>query len=232
LDKNKIPRPRPLGDTAVTYEYGPSIDRDLSRHVTALAQSLVAKAVPGLHDVVPTFRSLTVHFDPDAISATALTEIVTGLRAEPADAQAAADIDIPVLYGGEYGPDLRDVAEAAGLSEADAAALHASEPYHVYMLGFLPGFAYLGDLPQALRMPRLDVPRTRVPRGSVAVADEMTAVYPSASPGGWRLIGRTPLRLFDATQDPPCPLRAGDRVQFRPIDADEFEHLSQQAGTQ
>lgn len=213
-----------LGDAAVTIEFGQAIGREVSARVFAARDAIMAAALPGVREYVPTFRSLTVHFDPAAIGFADLVARIGDLTFDGAATLAPGrSWSVPVVYDG---PDLEALAKAAGLAVEAAAALHASVEYHVYMLGFLPGFAYLGDLPDKLRRPRLDVPRTRVPAGSVAVADTLTAIYPVQSPGGWHLIGRTPLRLFDHLADPPSLLAPGDRVRFVAVDAAEFERLS------
>lgn len=213
-----------LGDAAVTIEFGQAIGREFSALVFAARGAIASANIPGVREYVPTFRSLTVHYDPAAISFADLAARIGDLQLEGSGpAEPGRSWSVPVLYDG---PDLEDIARAAGLSVEAAAGLHASMTYHVYMLGFLPGFAYLGDLPEPLRQKRLDVPRTRVPAGSVAIADELTAIYPVLSPGGWRLIGRTPLRLFDHRSDPPSLLSPGDRVRFSAVSASDFEQLS------
>lgn len=213
-----------LGDAAVTVEFGQKINREHSDMVFAAHAAIAAANIPGVREYVPTFRSLTVHYDPAEISFADLAARIGDLSLEGAGAaEPGRNWTVPVLYDG---PDLEEVARAAGLSVEAVAELHASTSYHVYMIGFLPGFAYLGDLPAPLRRPRLEVPRTRVPAGSVAIAEELTAVYPVVSPGGWRLLGRTPLRFFDHRADPPSLLSPGDRVRFAPVSAADFEHLS------
>lgn len=213
-----------LGDAAVTVEFGEAINRDLSAMVFAARAAISAANIPGVREYVPTFRSLTVHYNPVEITFSNLVARIGDLAIEGVETtEPGRSWSVPVVYDG---PDLEDVARSAGLSVEAAAALHASTTYHVYMLGFLPGFAYLGDLPKKLHLPRLDVPRTRVPAGSVAIAEELTAVYPVVSPGGWRLIGRTPLRFFDYRADPPSLLAPGDRVRFSPVSAADFEQLS------
>ncbi|MGQ4274604.1 5-oxoprolinase subunit PxpB [Terrihabitans sp. B22-R8] len=227
MEINLIERLRPLGDGALTCEFRPGEDRLTSRLVHAAARMLGEAALPGVHDIVPAFRSLTVHFDPDLIDHGVLAQHIRALQlSDDVETASGRTWRVPVLYGGEGGPDLAETAHRAGLAEAEIIRLHASIPYHVYMLGFLPGFAYLGDLPEQLRLPRLADPRTRVPAGSVAIAESMTAIYPSASPGGWRLIGRSPFPLFDAARNPPCPLAAGDRVVFHPVTSAEFDDLA------
>lgn len=213
-----------LGDAAVTVEFGEAINRELSAMVFAARATIAAANIPGVREYVPTFRSLTVHYDPAEITFADIVARIGDLVIEGATAtESGRSWSVPVLYDG---PDLEEVARSADLSIDAAAALHASTTYHVYMLGFLPGFAYLGDLPPQLRRPRLGVPRTRVPAGSVAIAEELTAIYPVVSPGGWRLIGRTPLRFFDQRADPPSLLTPGDRVRFVAVNAADFEQLS------
>jgi KipI family sensor histidine kinase inhibitor len=219
----------PLGDTAVTVEFGDTIDRALNNLIFAARSAIAAAGIPGIRETVPTFRALAVHFAPDKIRQEALIAALgdVELPSHP-DIRPGKTWQVPVLYDG---PDLGEIAHILGMSAEDAAALHASVSYHVYMLGFLPGFAYLGDLPERLRLPRLKEPRTRVPKGSVAIADQLTAIYPSQSPGGWRLIGRTPLALFDHTENPPSLFQPGDEVSFHPIGPDEFERLVREART-
>lgn len=218
---------QPLGDSAVTVEFGEKIDRMLSGRVFAARAAIAAAGIPGVGEIIPTFRALAVHFDPDTIRQDDLIAAIGEMTLPPdSELPPGKTWRIPVLYDG---PDLPGIAQAAGLSPEDAALLHASGSYHVYMLGFLPGFAYLGDLPQKLRLPRLQEPRTRVPAGSVAIADQLTAVYPAQSPGGWRLIGRTPSVLFDPTRNPPSLLQPGDEIRFHPIGPEEFESLGGKA---
>jgi inhibitor of KinA len=212
-----------LGDTALTLEFGEGIDRGVNARVMAARRAIEAAAIDGVSETVPTFRALAVHFDPDQIAQAELLSALGELDIAQGEAAPPGKTwRVPVLYDGA---DLDEVAKAAGLSANEAAALHTSTPYHVYMLGFLPGFAYLGDLPERLRLPRLKEPRTRVPPGAVAIADQMTAIYPVESPGGWRLIGRTPLRLFDADTNPPSVFSPGDTVVFHAVDEAEFERL-------
>jgi inhibitor of KinA len=219
----------PLGDEAVTVEFAQSIGREANDRVLAARAAIMAAEIAGVREYVPTFRSLTVHYNPDEIGFADLAARIGNLPLKgAAELAPCRSWNVPVVYDG---PDLEEVAAASGLTIEAAAALHASATYRVYMLGFLPGFAYLGDLPEKLRLPRLAVPRTRVPAGSVAIAEELTAVYPVVSPGGWRLIGRTPLRLFDHRADPPSLFAPGDEVRFVTVDAAEFEHLMREPGS-
>jgi len=221
------PRFLPSGDTALVVEFGKRVDRRLSATVIGLAERIRAADLGGVTETVPTFRSLLVHYDPLATSAERLTGQISGLIGGTAAAHATGrPWRIPACHDDEFAPDLAEVAATAGLTPDEAIVLHGAERYHVYMIGFLPGFAYLGDVPEALQLPRRDNPRVSVPAGSVAIAAGMTAVYPNESPGGWHLIGRTPVPLFDLCAEPPALLRPGDAVVFEPIPKAEFERIA------
>ena len=216
----------PVGDSALTVEFGQGIDRRLNALVMALDAALRARAVPGVTETVPTFRSLMIHYDPAVLSHAALCNEIDALDIAPVqDAQSGRLVTLPVAYGGVHGPDLEDVAAAGGLSEAEAIALHSGITHYVYMIGFAPGHPYMGDLPPELTLPRRRTPRTHIAPGTVAVAVGQTVIYPFASPGGWHAIGRTPADLFDITRTEPALLRAGDQVRLRNIEAAEFDHL-------
>jgi inhibitor of KinA len=198
--------------------------------IAAAATRLRQSPPPGVLDIVPAYTTLTLHYDPAAVSAgatpyEALTEQVEAwLRSElVAPPPPGRVVDIPVCYGGRYGEDLEQLAHSHGLSPDEVAALHSSTEYHVHMLGFVPGFAYLGGLDPKLATPRRQSPRSQVPAGSVAIGGEQTGIYSLPTPGGWHLIGRTPLKLFTAEIEPPCLLNAGDTVRFVRISAREFE---------
>jgi inhibitor of KinA len=212
-----------VGDTGLAVELGDAVDRETSRAVLRLDRALRAARPVGVVETVPTFRSLLVHYDPLATSRGELETAIAGLftddRSPPPNPRLWR---IPVCYEGEFAPDLDAVARLTGLAPGEVVAAHSGVCYHVYMLGFLPGFPYLGDLPQALALPRRADPRLRVPAGSVAIATTLSAIYPFESPGGWHLIGTTPLRLFDPARNPPALLAAGDAVIFEPIDASAF----------
>lgn len=212
------PRILPVGEAAFTVEFGDAVDETLNRQVHALDAALRERPVPGLVETVPTYRSLLVMYDPqvshaDAMRA-ALTEVLPTLST--VDAPEGRLVEITVRYGGEWGPDLADVAAHCGLSTEAVIELHAQPVYTVAMLGFAPGFAYLLGLPEALATPRLATPRVRVPPGSVGIAGAQTGVYALSTPGGWRIIGRMDLALFDPGRAEPFALRAEDRVRFVP----------------
>jgi len=220
-----------LGDSAITVEFGDEIDPRVNVRVVAFAKTVAHQGWRGIVDVVPTYRSVTVHFDPLQWDSATLTDRLTALpRPGSGETESIGTLhSIPVLYGGEWGPDLDDVAAFAGLHPAQAVSLHASVRYRVYMLGFSPGFPYLGLVSERLAMPRLSTPRSRIPAGSVGIADRQTGIYPTATPGGWRLVGRTPIKLYRKTGPDHFLLRPGDQVQFLPIDRDEFDRLNREA---
>jgi KipI family sensor histidine kinase inhibitor len=212
----------PFGDQALLCVLGDSIDEDLNRRVHRLAAAVGTdrerEGVPW-GAPVPGYASLLVPYDVGRLSLASATRRLERLvgRAEDEPAEepdASALIEIPVRYGGESGPDLADVARRTGLDEDGVAQLHASITYRVFILGFVPGFAYLGRLPAQLELPRRDEPRPRVPAGSVAIAGRQTAVYPAATPGGWHLIGRTEVSLWDPDATPPSRLQPGQSVRF------------------
>jgi antagonist of KipI len=212
------PRIQPVGDAAVAVEVGESISPAAAARVRALDLDLARDPPPWLREAVPTYRSLLVLFDPGAPAAEVHSELERrARRASGTEATAGALRRIPVRYGGEDGPDLEEVARARGLAPRDVIALHSGREYTAFMLGFMPGFAYLGLLPEALETPRRATPRLRVPAGSLGIAGRQTGVYPWSSPGGWSLLGRTSLRLFDPAADPPSFIQPGDRIVFEPV---------------
>ena len=220
----------PLGDSAITIEFGTEINPLINSRAIAFAKTVADQQWHGILDIVPTYRSVTVHFDPFQWDSSVLSKKLRTLpRPMPDEPEKNGTVhEIPVLYGGEWGLDLEEVAAFAGLTTAQVITLHASISYRVYMLGFSPGFPYLGLLPKRLAMPRHTTPRTKVPAGSVGIADRQTGIYPTASPGGWRLIGRTPIPLYRKINVNPFLLNPGDQVRFRSIDRHEFDRLSRE----
>ena len=214
----------PAGDRGLVVEFGDEISLALNARVRALDVLLAAARIPGLIEAVPTYRSLGIEYDPSAVSFEALQARVDQLvgALDPGDLPSPKRVRIPTVYGGEYGPDLPFVAEHAGLPEAEVIRLHSQAVYHVYMIGFAAGFAYLGGLSARLHTPRLPSPRIRVPKGSVGIGGNQTGAYPAETPGGWRLIGRTYLELFDPSRDIPTPMAPGDEVEFVPITEEEY----------
>jgi KipI family sensor histidine kinase inhibitor len=223
----------PLGDAALTIEFGNEINSEINSRVVAFATTVFDQHWQGIHDIVPTYRSVTIHFDPLQWDSATLAKRLKALpRREPGQAEPPGILhEIPVLYGGEWGQDLEEVATFAGVQAAEAIALHASVLYRVYMLGFSPGFPYLGLVPGQLAMPRRATPRTKVPAGSVGIADRQTGIYPTATPGGWQIVGRTPISLYRKTRTNTFLLKPGDRVRFKPIMRDEFDQLSRETET-
>lgn len=212
------------GDSAVFVELGEGIDTAVNARVIALADALEAAAIAGVRDVVPTYRSVAVYFDPLRTDYDALLDRIESELQRPS---APADrsrplIRIPVCYGGEFGPDLAYVATFAHCGEDEVVRLHSSPIYRVFMIGFVAGFAYMGSVEARIAAPRRPAPRVRVPLGTVGIAGVQTGIYPVATPGGWQLIGRTPIKPFDPRRDQPFLMRAGDRVQFYPITHEEF----------
>jgi len=220
------PRFRPLGDAGLVVEFGgDEISDAASAAVLALRSALERERLPGIRETVPTYRSLLVVYDSLCVGPSELRASIGALLAhsDTAPPPAGRRVEIPTAYGGIHGPDLAGVAAELGLSESQVVAIHCGTEYRVYMTGFSPGFPYMGTLPAAIRVPRLRSPRTRVPVRSVAIAGMQTGVYPTETPGGWRLLGRTPLRLYDPARSDPFLLEAGDRVRFVEISADEYE---------
>ncbi len=194
-----------------------------AEHRDVLRMTPLLMGVRGVRNVHPAYASILVDFDPLAISREDVESAAMELYARPPGAMPEPrTIEVPVCYGGAYGPDLEDVAALTGRTPEEVVTIHSGAEYLVYFLGFSPGFPYLGGMPESIAAPRLATPRRRVPAGSVAIGGRQTGIYPVASPGGWRIIGRTPLRLFDPDHDPPALLRMGDRVRFVTIRADEF----------
>jgi inhibitor of KinA len=218
----------PAGDTALVVEFGDEIDRAMSERVLRLAEQVRNAAIAGVIETVPTFRSLMVHYDPLVTSGVRLAGDIRALARSVGSAARRRRLwRLPACYALECAPDLAAVAEGTGLRAADVVERHAGTQFHVYMIGFLPGYPYMGDLPPELRLPRRPDPRTRVPAGSIAIASSLTAVYPVESPGGWHLIGATPVRLFDPSWERPSLLAPGDALRFEPISFEQYQSIHQ-----
>jgi inhibitor of KinA len=205
----------PIGDAALLVELGARIDPALNSRCHALAAALEKRS--GVREAFAGYSTVTVHYDPERTTFNALKAAIAKLLKEKTRVGPSGRLHrIPVSYDG---PDLAESAELLGMTTAQLVALHSKPIYRVFMVGFVPGFAYLGPLPPALNLPRRRVPRTHVPAGSVAMAGEQTGVYPLPTPGGWHLLGRTSMPMFLPASDPPSLLRPGDRVKFHPIEA-------------
>lgn len=217
------PRFLAAGERAFVVEFGERVDRSLSEAVLRLDALLRREPPRGLIETVPTFRSLMVHYDPLLTGRAELEGAIRGLIGRGERPAGAAKLwRVPVCYEGAFAPDLDAVAARLGLCAAEVVGLHSATRFHVYMLGFQPGFPYLGDLPERLSLPRRADPRLRVPAGSVSIALTLSTIYPYQSPGGWHLIGTTPVRLFDAARPQPALLTPGDGVLFEPITPAQF----------
>ena len=220
------------GEAALLVELGDTIDPDLNEAVHRLDAAINRAAPEGLIETVPTYRSILVNFDPTRTTADALAAEISALEASAGEASAVQRRRwfVPVCFGGEYGEDLTAVAERAGLSPEAVVDLHCAADYRVYMLGFSPGFAYLGGLPEALHQPRRENPRSVTPAGSFMQGGSQAALSPVAMPSGWHLIGRTPLRLFDPGRSQPFLLALGDRVCMIAITAEDYGRIASQEG--
>ena len=216
------------GDSAVTVQFQNEISKEVNSQVTALCDRLEAKHIDGVVELVPTFASLTVFYDCSVISSKKLKKKIEALiRDGESHVNSTARVwNIPVCYDDEFALDMETVCSHTKLTREEVIALHTSKPYLIYMLGFLPGFAYLGGLDPRLHTPRLDSPRTCIPAGSVGIGGAQTGVYPLASPGGWQLLGRTPVSVFDRQRQEPILYRAGDLVHFVPISPAEYEEIA------
>ena len=221
-------RVRPFGEAALLVEFGDAPDLGCNLRVHALARALEAEPPPGLRALVPGYVSLLVEFSPAECDVAALVQLLSArAAADPDETQAgpARKRTIPTVYGDQFGPDLDEVAERLGLSPSEVIERHTAAEQRVYMLGFSPGFPYLGDLPPELALPRRATPRERVPLGSVAIVERQTGIYSREMPGGWHVLGRTPVPLFDPSRDPPAYLAPGDSVRFVPIAAREWDRF-------
>jgi KipI family sensor histidine kinase inhibitor len=228
VEGKKYPRILTAGDGCVVAEFGDSIDMEINSRAAALGNAVMRLGFPGVLDAVPTYRSLAVYFDPVATDVKRLysrLEDLCGKEGPAAGHEKRRTIVVPTLYGGEWGPDLDDVAEHTGFPAEEVIRRHSGRECYCYMLGFTPGFPYLGGMDPALETPRLKNPREVIPAGAVAIGGKQTGIYSIASPGGWRIIGRTPMRLFDPDRDPPIFLEAGMWIRFRPIDKAEFDEI-------
>lgn len=218
------------GDCAVCVEFGNKISPDINTKIRAFKIAVEKSGIEGIVETVPTYRSLLVHYKPEVIGFKELTEKCEELMGSISNIQIPPPtvIEIPVLYGGEMGPDIETVAAHNGKTVEEVIKIHTSEEYLIYMLGFIAGFPYLGGMSKEIATPRLKSPRVKIDGGSVGITGEQTGVYPVDSPGGWQLIGRTPLKLYDADREKPVLLEAGQYIKFRSIDAAEYAKIEKE----
>ena len=223
------------GDSALLVEFPQEISPQINASITALVHLIKEQRIEGIMDMIPAFSSLLIHYEPLVIGYHQLSKRIKGLLdLDLGDGVAQKRIfDIPVLYGGSFGPDLDFVASQANLTKEEVIEIHSSQDYLIYMLGFLPGFPYLGGLDSRIHTPRLANPRIRIPAGSVGIGGAQTGIYPLDSPGGWQLIGATPLLTYQAESEEPILFEAGDYIRFVPISQEEYKEIAKEveAGT-
>ncbi|MCL2054001.1 MAG: 5-oxoprolinase subunit PxpB [Oscillospiraceae bacterium] len=216
-----------VGDCAVLVELGSEISPEINARVISLVQLIKEQPIEGAADTIPTFCSLLVNYDPRVISYEKICRRLSDLARldTRTDEKSAKVFQIPVCYSGDYAPDIEYIAERAGLSVQEVIKIHSGRDYLIYMLGFMPGFPYLGGLDERIHTPRLEVPRVQIRAGSVGIGGTQTGIYPLDSPGGWQLLGMTPLKTYDPTREKPILFEAGDYIRFVPIEKSEFEEI-------
>ena len=216
------------GDTSLCVEFGNEISTDINKQIRAFNIALANSNIPGIVETVPTYRSLMIHYDPGVILYAPLVKKLKGLlgQLDSIEIPPSPVLEIPVLYGGEEGPDLEFVAKHNGKTPEEVIKIHTSTEYLIYMLGFTPGFTYLGGMNDEIATPRLTTPRVKIPAGSVGIAGTQTGVYPIDSPGGWQLIGRTPVRMYDPDRETPILPEAGQYIKFYAIDKAEYDRIA------
>lgn len=217
------------GDSSILLQFGNTIDPVINRKIAATVQLMREQHINGVTDVIPAFCSLLINYDPRVISYEQIKrrmEALVKIDISAGDTRKRV-FEIPVCYGGEFGPDIQNIADHAGLSVEEVIQIHTSRDYLIYMLGFLPGFTYLGGLDERIHTPRLANPRIRIPAGSVGIGGSQTGIYPMDSPGGWQLMGLTPVKTYDPDREVPILVEAGDYIRFVAIDEDEFHRIKE-----
>ncbi|MCD8363027.1 MAG: 5-oxoprolinase subunit PxpB [Lachnospiraceae bacterium] len=217
------------GDSSILIEFGSEINPEINRKITSTVQLIRAQQIEGIVDMIPAFCSLLINYDPRIITYDRIQSRMAELvkMDVKASAQKKKVFEIPVCYGGDFGPDIENIAANAGLSVEEVIKIHSSSDYLIYMLGFLPGFCYLGGLDERIHTPRLANPRVKIPAGSVGIGGSQTGIYPLDSPGGWQLMGLTPVKTYDPDRETPILLEAGDYIRFVPIDREEFDRIKE-----
>ena len=218
----------PVGDRAISIDFGQVIDPKINRHIRQTIERIKELQLDGIIELVPTYCALLVEYDAMLYSYSDICNIIEPtLEEDMTDTrnELVTVVEVPTVYGGEFGPDLSFVATHNHLSEDEVVSIHSGTDYLVYMLGFIPGFTYLGGMDPRIATPRLSSPRTLIPAGSVGIAGEQTGTYPSDSPGGWQIIGRTPVTMYDMSKAQAALLNAGDYVRYVPIDKSEFHRI-------
>ncbi len=220
----------PSGDKAVVMEFGNEISKDINSKIRNFMRLMDGTKIKGIEELLPTYRSITIMYDP---SETGYQELISKLdalagRTVEGEEEKIRIVEIPTLYGGEFGPDIDFVAGHNNLTADEVIKIHTGTDYLVYMLGFTPGFTYLGGMSKKVATPRLPSPRAKIPAGSVGIAGEQTGMYPSETPGGWQLIGRTPIQLYNPKKEPPVLLNAGDYVRYVSITQQEYYDIQKQ----
>lgn len=220
----------PCGDSALTVCFSTEISEEANSHVTALSKVLESGKISAVKDIIPAFSSLTVIYDPCEISYSKLTRKLKGITKRMSASSGASSLlyKIPVCYDGEFAPDMENIMRHTGLDREEIIKIHTGTDYLIYMLGFLPGFAYLGGLDKRIETPRLESPRVEIPSGSVGIGGAQTGIYPVASPGGWQLIGKTPVKVYDAKREKPILYNAGDYIRFVRISPEKFAEIEKQ----
>ena len=217
------------GDSSLLVEFGKEISPEINRKITATVQLMKEQHIEGVVDVIPAFCSLLVNYDPRVITYDEIKKRMQNLvKVDVRSSEEKKKIfEIPVCYGGEYGPEIENIAEHAGLSVEEVIKIHSSRDYLIYMLGFLPGFCYLGGLDERIHTPRLANPRIKINAGSVGIGGSQTGIYPLDSPGGWQLMGMTPVKTYDPERETPILVEAGDYIRFVPVDEEEYKRIKE-----
>lgn len=224
---------RLAGDCGLLVEFGTGIDPSVNARVRSMAAAMETRQPDGVTEIIPTYRSLSLTYDPLLTTPEKICREIEALQSDLGTIPLPKPrvVEIPVCYDKDFGPDMDNVQENSGLTRDEVVLIHSIPVYLIYMVGFTPGFPFLGGLDRRLYTPRLKTPRLSVPRGSVGIANNQTGMYPVTSPGGWQIIGRTPINLFKPYEENPFLYRAGDKIKFIPIPRDKFDVIAREEGT-